>query len=47
MSFKLLVDQSFSEDQFEYIKEETNNKSKPSYYVTGPFMRYEEVNKNK
>jgi hypothetical protein len=47
MSFKLLVDQSFSEEQFQYIKEETNNKSKPSYYVTGPYMMYEEVNKNK
>ena len=47
MSFKLLVDQSASEDQFEYIKEETNNKSRPSYYVTGPYMMCEEVNKNK
>ena len=47
MAFKLLVDQSFSEDQFEYIKEETNNKAKPSYYVSGPYMMCEEVNKNK
>ena len=47
MSFKLLVDQSATEDQFEYIKEETNNKSRPSYYVTGPYMMCEEVNKNK
>ena len=47
MAFKLLVDQSFSDDQFQYIKEETNNKSKPSYYITGPYMMYEEVNKNK
>jgi hypothetical protein len=47
MSFKLLVDQYASEDQFEYIKEETNNKSRPSYYVTGPYMMCEEVNKNK
>ncbi len=47
MSFKLLVDQYATEDQFEYIKEETNNKSKPSYYVTGPYMMCEEVNKNK
>lgn len=47
MSFKLLVDQSAAEDQFEYIKEETNNKSRPSYYVTGPYMMCEEVNKNK
>jgi hypothetical protein len=47
MAFKLLVDQSFSEDQFQYIKEETNNKSKPSYYISGPYMMYEEINKNK
>jgi hypothetical protein len=47
MAFKLLVDQSFSEDQFEYIKEEKNNKEKPSYYVTGPYMMCEEINKNK
>lgn len=47
MSFKLLVDQYANEDQFEYIKEETNNKSRPSYYVTGPYMMCEEVNKNK
>jgi hypothetical protein len=47
MAFKLLVDQSATEDQFEYIKEETNNKSKPSYYVMGPYMMCEEVNKNK
>ncbi len=47
MSFKLLVDQYANEDQFEYIKEETNNKSRPSYYVMGPYMMCEEVNKNK
>jgi hypothetical protein len=47
MAFKLLVDQSFTEDQYEYIKEEANNKSKPSYFISGPYMMYEEVNKNK
>jgi hypothetical protein len=47
MAFKLLVDQSFTEDQYEYIKEETNNKTKSSYFIHGPYMMYEEVNKNK
>jgi hypothetical protein len=47
MAFKLLVDQYAENDEFEIVKEETNNKSKPSYYVTGPYMMCEEVNKNK
>jgi hypothetical protein len=47
MAFKLLVDQYADNEEFEIIKEETNNKSKPSYYVAGPYMVCEEVNKNK
>jgi hypothetical protein len=47
MAFKLLVDQYAENEEFEIVKEETNNRSKPSYYVTGPYMMCEEVNKNK
>lgn len=47
MALKLLVDQYADNEEFEIIKEETNNKSKPSYYVSGPYMVCEEVNKNK
>lgn len=47
MAFKLLVDQYANNEEFEIIKEEANNRSKPSYYVAGPYMVCEEVNKNK
>lgn len=47
MAFKLLVDQYADNEEFEIIKEEANNRAKPSYYVAGPYMMCEEVNKNK
>lgn len=47
MGLKLLVEQPAPEDSFQYVLEESNNKSPANLYIVGPYMQCEQVNKNK
>lgn len=47
MAYKLIVDSVNDYSDFDYLTEETNNKSQPNLYISGPFMAAEEVNRNK
>lgn len=47
MGLKLLVEQPAPEDAFQYVLEESNNKSPANLYIVGPYMQCEQVNKNK
>lgn len=45
--YKLIVDSVENHKDFDYLIEESNGKSNPSLYITGPFMAASEVNRNK
>lgn len=45
--YKLIVDSVQNHQDFDYLIEESNGKSNPSLYITGPFMAACEVNRNK
>ena len=45
--FKLIVDSIDNHANYDYLTEETNNKSTPNLYISGPFMAASEVNRNK
>lgn len=45
--FKLIVDSIDNYANYDYLTEETNNKSTPNLYISGPFMAASEVNRNK
>lgn len=45
--YKLIVDSACDFSDFDILTEETNNKSTPNLYISGPYMAAEEVNRNK
>lgn len=47
MSFKLIVETPTDKDSFEYIVEEQNNSSERNFFIQGPYMVAENINKNK
>ena len=47
MGLKLLVEQPAPEESFQYVMEESNNKSPANLFIIGPYMACEQVNKNK
>jgi len=47
MSFKLIVETPTSHNDFEYIVEEKNNSEPRNFYIKGPYMMAEGVNRNK
>jgi hypothetical protein len=47
MSFKLIVETPTSNNDFEYIVEEKNNNEPRNFYIKGPYMMAEGVNRNK
>lgn len=47
MSFKLIVETPTSNNDFEYIVEEKNNNEPRNFFIKGPYMMAEGVNRNK
>lgn len=47
MSFKLIVETPATNNDFEYIVEEKNSNEPRNFYITGPYMMAEGVNRNK
>lgn len=47
MSFKLIVETPTDNNEFEYIVEEKNSNETRNFYIKGPYMMAEGVNRNK
>ena len=47
MSLNLIVETPAPKEEFEYIVEEGNSKDKQTFYIKGPYMMAEGVNRNK
>jgi hypothetical protein len=47
MSLNLIVETPAPKEEFEYIVEEGNSKDKQNFFIKGPYMMAEGVNRNK
>ena len=47
MGLNLIVETPAPKEEFEYIVEETNTKDKQNFFIKGPYMMAEGVNRNK